>query len=52
MTMACGMIRGTVVFVRCVVCQAVYGGAWRWDDVPETSQFPDGFHVARCVRMP
>ena len=23
------------------------GGSWRWDDVPENSRFPDGFHRPR-----
>lgn len=51
-TLSAGLVVGQVVFLRCFACKAVYGGHWRWDDVPEDSQFPAGFHRPRCVHTP
>jgi hypothetical protein len=48
-TLASGMLRGTVVYLRCFSCKAVYAGNWRWDNVPESCPWPDGFHSPRCV---
>jgi hypothetical protein len=48
-TLAQGMLQGHVIFLRCFSCNAVYGGDWRWDNVPENSSFPDGFHAPRKV---
>ena len=50
MTLAQGMRRGTIVFLRCAACKTVSAGNWRWSHVPEKSQFPDGFH--RPVYVP
>jgi hypothetical protein len=49
MTLSRGMLQGHVLFLRCFACSAVYGGRWRWDNVPEKSCFPDGFHHARLA---
>ena len=50
MTLARGMLRGTVLFLRCAACKTVAAGTWQWSNVPENSKFPDGFH--RPVYVP
>ena len=43
------MLTGQVLFLRCFFCKRVYGGRWRWDNVPENSAFPNGFHHPRLA---
>ena len=46
LTLARGLVRGTVWCFRCEnpLCNSVHAGVWRWDNVPEQSKFPNGFH--------
>ena len=43
-TLSRGAVPGTVVFLRCFACNAVYGGSWKWLHVDPDTAFPDGFH--------
>lgn len=46
-TLAFGMIRGSVVLLRCVTCGATYGGPWCWPTGGDAKNFPDGHHRPR-----
>ena len=49
-TLASGMLQGSTIFFRCYPCRRVYGGNLRWDNFPEDSSFPEGYHHPICVK--
>ena len=52
LTLSRGMVTGKVWCFRCSnpLCKSVHAGIWRWDDVPDDSNFPNGFHHP-CVAV-
>jgi len=44
-TLACGARSGNVVCLRCCSCKSVYAGCWKWLQVQDGSDFPNGFHA-------
>jgi hypothetical protein len=44
LTIASGLRRGHVVCLKCYTCNSVYAGCWKWLQVLDCSNFPDGFH--------
>jgi hypothetical protein len=48
-TIASGLRRGQVVCLKCYTCNTVYAGCWKWLQVLDSSNFPDGFHKPLLV---
>ena len=44
-TLAYGVRSGNIVCLRCLSCKSVYAGCWKWLQVQDDSDFPNGFHA-------